>query len=725
MSFLFALAAILSLSLFFNRRFSLSSAAAPMLSIAAITVFLCLAGMLDLLVAGTLLVFAAAAFSLVYVFIIKRYPLKELISGFFTPGLVFFIVGSFFFFRLLTVKNAIFRDWDEFSFWGVAAKLVFLNNRLYTFFPASITLSSQPALPVFSYFIQFFNRSFIERHTYVAYDMMITASLSVMFSRLKWKNVFAVLSLSAFSFLGIYAFFHASEGLRAYATSYSDMQMGFLFGGTVLMWFHSDDKGFSRYFSTLAMLSLLVYCKDVALSLALIAAAIMTVDTLLSANYPCDALAEKSDAAKKLAAPGVLALIAIPVLLLLNRQAGFILLAVSAASAAGLLIVKSISFDERAIKISKALLRVFFVLLPFILIIFLYRLWAMHYAATQTASRDPVLRASIVEILLGRNDYFNMVFTEMKRRFFNHSLICFGTIFEMFIVFTVVPVAASFLAKTKRKMLRLSSLSIMMSLGFLAYYLLHAILYVVIFINNLDFGLPFDLVSFNRYISTYAIGWMFVTIGILFLDVSEPFFKTRLLSFAPAAAAALSIVAAIFYFTPDHPDQYLITSEKVIISQSGPRSATIRHIGKLKSALTPDDLIYFISFSLDGGEWFYFGYDCYPALTPKEIGWFVDPETDDESLRNPETGEFAMRYIGMDKKGFSTFLRDNGITFVYVNYRIDDYFLQEFSPLFEDSLALTYDDSARLYFVGDGEGDLVNLIPVYSADGIRALREGE
>ncbi|MCL2539166.1 MAG: hypothetical protein FWE66_02395, partial [Oscillospiraceae bacterium] len=453
-----------------------------------------------------------------------------------------------------------------------------------------------------------------------------------------------------------------------------------------------------------------------------IAASIMAADTLLSQNFLSDALAQKSRAAEKLAAPGVLALVSLMVFLLVSRPTGLIMLAISLLSAAALLLLRGFSFGEKTKKAAKTVLRLFFILLPFVVIILLYRLWAMHYALAQSASRDPRLRASFADMLLGKNDYFNMVFAEMKQRFFNHSLICFGTITEMFIVFTAVPVAAAFLANTKKRKLRLISLAILMSLGFLAYYLLHALLYVAIFPNYPELGLPFDLMSFNRYISSYAIGWMFVTVGTLFLDVSEPVFKKRFLTFTPAVAAALAMVISIFYYTPDHPDQYLITSEKVILSQSGPRPAIIRHIGKLRGAFIPSDRIYFVSFALDGGEWFYFSYECYPALTQRELGWFADPNTDDPSLKDPLSGEFARGYIGMDRQGFSDYLRDKNITFVYVNYRIDDYFLEEFSPLFEDSLALTFDDSARLYYVDDSGGGLVNLIPVHNADGIRLLR---
>ncbi len=730
MDFVLPLLAILSLSLYFNQRFRLASAAAPMFSIALITVFLCLLGMMNLLVVGSYLVYAAAIAALLYVFLIKKYPLKEILSGFVTPGLVFFVAGSIFFLYILYIKNASFRDWDEFSSWGTMAKFIFMKDQLFTFFPASIKLSSPPALPLFSYFIQFLRTSFLERRTYLAYDMMIVAALATMFSRVKWKNVIAIISITAFSFLGIYAFFYTSEGLRAYATAYSDMQIGFLFAGTLFMWFSSDEKSFIHYFSSLTMLALLVNCKDMCFAVALIAAGIMVADMFISGNYPSDRLTGKSRVAEKLALPGIFALISVMVFFFFKQSLGIVLFAVSLLFSAALLSFKKIRFSEKTYKIGKILLRIFFILLLFATIVFFYRVWAMHYAATHTGiSRDPPLKITLLQALLGQSWYFNLILEDMTTRFFSDTFICFGSLFEMFIVFLIVPIAASFFTKNLRKILRLSAFSVLMALGFLAYYWFHAYSFAAIFPNYIELGYELDLgsLSYNRYISTYAIGWMFAVFGVLFFDIALPFFKKQWLSFTVSITTALAMVASIFYYTPHHPDQYLITSNKVFISSEySPRSALNSRIGHFASWLTDGDCIYFLSFASDGGEWFILGYEIFPALTPQEIGLFVDPNTANPDYLDPKTGEIKSGYAGMDPKGFIEFLRENGVNFLYVSDRIDEYFMETFAPMFTDYLAQVYDGSVQLYYVEDHGGDEVRFVPIVSPSiQIPAIHAGE
>ena len=151
MSFFISLAAIVAICLFVTVRFKANSAWTPFFVVAFITLFSCYLGTLNLLVPAIYLVLAFAVFSLVYVFILKRKDLKANLLSFLSPGMVFFIASSIFFFFALQKENAAFSVWDEFSFWGTAAKNVFAHRQLYTLFESSmINISYPPVLPVFS-----------------------------------------------------------------------------------------------------------------------------------------------------------------------------------------------------------------------------------------------------------------------------------------------------------------------------------------------------------------------------------------------------------------------------------------------------------------------------------------------------------------------------------------------------------------------------------------------
>ena len=713
MDLILPIAAILAIALFFNKHFRLVSAASPIFAISLITLFLCLAGMVNLLAAGVLVVYTAAVFLLVFLFVIKRYPVWSTLKEFFSAGVIFFLTGVIFFFFVLRSKNAIFRDWDEFSFWGTAAKTVFFYDKLYTYVPLSFTLSYPPALPVFSYFTQFFRSSFAEFRTYTAYDIMIAAALAPIFSRIKRKNVLAAAAAAVFSFMGIYAFFHASEGLRAYATSYSDMQIGFLFAGALLVWFSNNENEPVRYFAALILLLVITLCKDIGLAVSFIAAFIMMADMVISGNYPSDSLAIRYPFAEKAALPLLCITIMIPVFLVLGWLPAVIALLISAAFLLLLRFRKNTAAAWFRGK-RRMILRITSILFIFIAVFLVYRLWAFHYLIMRGTSRDAVFRYSLLDILSGKSRIFKAVLKEMMSRLKSHSIICFGTIREMILVFTVVPVIISLFTRNKKKILRVGAFAVLLALGFMVYYVFHAYLFATQFpISKLSrSGGSIELVSFNRYISTYAIGWMYAIIGVLFLEVVKPAVKAGLLTFSAAIAISTAMIFSIFYYTPENPDQYLLTSKKVIVSESGPRSLIHKNLSRIKSEFTCEDRIYFVSFSTDGGEWFCALYEAFPALLQGELGYFISPGS-----RKP-----TLREVAIDRKGFSTYLRENMVNMVYVNYRIDDYFLEEFGPMFSDGLAYAYDDSARVYYVVDEGGEEVVLVPIIGAEQFRQLK---
>ena len=713
MDLIFPVLAILIFSLFFTKQFKLASAASPIFSISLITVFLCLMGMINLLVIGVYVIYILALFCLYYLFIQKKYSVLETLKEFASPGIVFFIAGVLFFFFLLRSKHAIFRDWDEFSFWGTAAKTVFYYDKLYTFIPVSKPLSYAPALPVFGYFTQFFSRTFYEFRTYVAYDIMIVAALTTMFSRVKWRNVVAIISITAFSFLGIYAFFHASEGLRAYATSYSDMQIGFLFGGSLLLWFSDDEKRPVRYFAALSLLLVITLCKDIGLAVSFVAALIMIVDMYLSGNYISDSITDKKEITKLLAIPILILVLAIPIFLFFNIIYGIIAVIFAIAIFILLKYLKNPATKWLSEK-EKFFFRVTFMVFLFVAITLVYRFWAIHYQALRNTSRDETFHYSILDVIQGKSEVFNLVYEEMMYRFTHHSIICFGTVIEMVAVFTIVPIVISIVTWKKKNILRVSALSILLALGFFVYYMFHAYLFSMLFAQEYIYEHTgsIELASYNRYISTYAIGWMFAIVGVLYFEVAKPIFKPKILTFISSIAVSFAFVFSILYFTPDHLDQYLITSEKVIVSECAARQIVRKHLGRVISEIKEGDKLYFVSFSTDGGEEFIILYEAFPAVTVEELGIFIDPSSDVVGLREYK----------MDRKGFSDFLKENEINLVYVNYGADEYFFNEFGPLFEDGLSYTYDDSTRIYYVVDEGNEEVNLVPVLNSEQLKQLK---
>ena len=657
MDFFIALIAVAAISMFFVVRYKLNAAVAPFFTVMAITLAMCMLCMVGLLAVAGWVIYVFAIFCIVYVFVLKKTPVREVTKNLFTPGMVFFLMACTVLYVGLSIKSPAFIIWDEFSFWGTAAKAIFENRQMYTMFESSmINRSYPPALPIWSFFIQFFGRSFVEWKVYLAYDVMIMAVMSMLFSRVKWKNVASVVIFTVFGLTSLYTFWHTFEGTYLYTTSYADLQIGVLFGGVIMCYFWSDKDNLMRWVMALVGVMTLPMVKDIGFALAFVACGIILVDTVISGNYPTEKLFNSS---KKIARA------VLPMLLF-----------------AGVLLV--------------------------------YQLWAIHFQATQELSRaaDPY-EYSIVQMLAGQDERFNGILKSMLDLISVRQIVLFGTIKVMAVVLTVVPVLVSILTLDKKKIIRVGVFSLLMLGGFAAYYLFHAYAYAAIFRNEI--GLQLE--SYQRYISSYCIGWLLASVGVCAFEITVP--KIKKCRLVAAATVAALVFSSTFYYSfsskyphVPHPDQYFFTSSKIDVKSSeiyGIRLAIREQLGDLKNEFDHDDRFYFICQQSDGGEWFLYNYEMMPAYTVGTYGGgnFVAPGTAE--------GTYDIETTRAD---FIAYLRAEEVDYVHL-FKLDDYFYEEFAPMFSDYISGYADRTAYIYMVVDNGGDDFMLVPVRNAEDLQ------
>ena len=126
---LLVLCAVGSLSILLAGRTRCTPAAAPAVVLCAGMVWMSLAGCAGLLQAGGWVFFAAAAASLGLEIKNKGRGLRRALQS---PGFVLFMAGSVFFILLFAVRRPMFYQWDDFTFWGSAAKTTFEHQELYS-----------------------------------------------------------------------------------------------------------------------------------------------------------------------------------------------------------------------------------------------------------------------------------------------------------------------------------------------------------------------------------------------------------------------------------------------------------------------------------------------------------------------------------------------------------------------------------------------------------------
>ncbi len=648
MDFILAFLAILAVALFFIIRFKLNASVAPFFAITAVILWLCMTCMLGLVYYAVWAVYLFAVFALVYVFILKKTPLKEVVRQFFTPGMSFFIAVSLLFFFLLMDKQPWFRVWDEFSFWGIAAKGLYVNNQIYTMFESSmINFSYPPALPLISYFVQFFGSAFVDWKLYLAYDMWMMSVMAVLFARLKWKNAGSIVALCGFGVMSLYLFWWTFEGKVLFCDSYADIPIGVLFGGVLAAHFFSEENGWMKYLVALTGVMTLPFVKDIGFALALVAALLISADMIIANRYPA----------------------------------------------------------ERFLFLKHKVFRLLFPIVLFVGIILSYQLWALHFNLATSLSRAPdPYQYSAIEIFTGKDPYFLSMLELMWKSIFADQIVTFGTIFDMCLVFTLVPIALSILTLDLRRIIRVSFFSLAMLAGFTVYCVFMAYTYTAIFRYR-----DYELISFPRYASSYVIGWMIAAVGVCVSDVTLPFFKKA--RYAPAAAVAAALCIAVWFYSPVHADQYVFTSYKVNTGMAGVRERIYRDARQYDGYLDIDDRIFFVCQDSDGGEWFIFNYEMMPAYTIHELS--VNIVGPDEQGK-----QYA---LAVDRAGFIQLLRDFDVDFIYI-LKMNDYFFNEFSPLFTDGLMGVYDRTSTLYMVVP-DGDSLMVTPVFRGTHIAALRE--
>lgn len=395
MGLVLGVAALLLLAFLFCCGLKLSASAAPFAAIAASVLALALFAMLGLLRVGMVALLLAALFAPVLVFAIQKQKLKDALRAFLKPGVVFFIAACVFFGIVLSQKGAALRYWDEFSFWGTAAKVVFENDRLYTLVNTSmITVSYPPALPLLSYFLQFFNGAFSEWQLYFAYDILMMAAFALLFERCEWKNALSALALAAFSIFGLYFFWHTFEGMYLFANAYADIPLGVLFGGALLCWFRTREKKAADFALVALSLALLVFSRDFGFALGLVACVVIAADMLLTKQYPI----------------------------------------------------------ERERKGAKKLLKLGWPFALFGVVVLSYALWSLHFKLATSIDRVTIPYAySALEIFTGKDPKFFEVTANMWQAIKTQPMAIFGTQLETAIVFFLLPIALGALTLDKKK----------------------------------------------------------------------------------------------------------------------------------------------------------------------------------------------------------------------------------------------------------------------------------
>lgn len=649
--------ALFGLCAFLTLKARLHSALAPLAALGITGIWFTLVGVADLLVAGGWVFYLAAWGLGIFALVTKRSQARRLLS----PGAVVFWGLAVSFAVYFSVRQPMFHDFDEFSFWGPAAQMTSTTDQLYTIceYGTPWQATQNCGLIVLSYFVQFFG-AFAPFKVYLAYDLLLFACIAALVGVIGFKHYRLALPMAVIGwctpwFFTVYARTVAVDD--TYMSAYGDIPAGMLAGGAVAMWLAlRSEKSAGPRWAVLPVLALLANIKDNTFPIALIAAGCIAADAFLF-DY-------KDRWKQGLARRFGFAVLCLAVPLAQYKVwSSYIAMLVQKNAESGGTGVTSLSPFGAALQGTKMLLGL--------------------SVPEEYAARQEQFFAAIQNMwaaFLSKDRLVSMV---------GQGVLVTGLILGMFVIALVF-------AKGMRQRLRVLCWMGLSTLGFAAYSYVITISYGFIFKPFQAEGLD----DYNRYMDTYYIVWFLIAAAVLSWVVQTG--RWRLLGQAGALAFAclmllrvnmmvLPQMSVLGFSDATFADQYLIMEK----------------VDAVKAQIDEDDRIFFVSQGDDGLLWF--TYSCYfqPNILDYS-GWELDEETGlygagggtfclPENM--PEVKEGGARYFhAYSTEDFAKAVAESGCEYIFVE-KLDAGFVAAYGSLFTDGLAAAENGETLLYHI--------------------------
>lgn len=206
-----------------------------------------------------------------------------------SAGFWLFLGGAAFLWVLFGILQPMFTQWDEFTAWGLAPKMVAERAALYVADPVNLTASfTYPATSLLSYLFQRTPGQFSEWQCMAAIDILALAALApaTVLPRARWGQgilVFAVGAVLPFFFSTA----PAGTASTVYQNAMADLPLAALFGGSLCLYYAGGGRR-TCFYATALPLAMLAMTKDIGLAYGLIAVFVIGIDQLFGTAWPAE-----------------------------------------------------------------------------------------------------------------------------------------------------------------------------------------------------------------------------------------------------------------------------------------------------------------------------------------------------------------------------------------------------------------------------------------------------
>lgn len=624
------LAALFGMSAVLTRRAGVGSAAAPLAALALAELVLLASGLLGVLrPAG----FALAALGLLgggleAALAKKKGAACPFAAALESPAAKLFWAAALALAAGLWLLRPEFLNFDEYSFWGTAAKLTCENDALYTVCDTGLPwqMTELAALPLASYFFQLFG-AFAPWRAIFAADLLMLAAVAAAAGCAKRARLACPLFLAGLSLPTLVTVAgHTALLNTAWLEFLGDLPAGMLFGGAAAFWLAVRDEGPAARWLTLPVLMLAANVKSNTFVLGLAAAGLVALDAVLFA--PGEKRGAKGLAARLGFGAACLAAPTAQYLLWNNYIAGLVR---QNAAAGGMGDTASASLPAVVVNGVKLLLG-----LP------------------------------VESYFEARSDLFWQYGSAMTDAFWHRKVSVFGTGAAVAALTLAVFLSAVLLAAGKRARLRAALFAVGSSVCFAGYWLMLWLSYAFL----LKDSTPESLASYPRYLASYYTGWLLLALAVLAVSCAAA--KRPVFGRAAALAAGAVFAAALAVGTEP---------QFTLLGVGGGEYAAVRRevtVAKAaKEAIEPGRKVFLIRQGDEGFSWFLFNQQLCPALVYGEGG---------ATYGEPALVEGMAYGAPYTKEEFAALLEKEQADLLLVS-RVDDIFEESYADLFTDGLA--------------------------------------
>lgn len=540
-----------------------------------------------------------------------------------------------------------FLNFDEYSSWGTAAKLMADNDQLYTLCNAGLPwqMTELAGLPLVSYFFQYFGDFAPWRAIYAADFVMLAACAAVAGCAKKARTALPLLlaALLVPTLLSVAG--HTALLSTAWLEFLGDMPAGMLFGGAVAFWLGVRRTPLPARLLTLPVVLLAANIKSNTLVLALAAAGLIALDCLF---FPADDAPRGAQAAASRLGFS-LACLAAPLVQYLCWSAHITPLVLKNAQSGGMGDTAGASLPEVAVNGVRMLLG-----LP------------------------------VTAYFEARRPLFNDYGAAMQSAFFTRNVSMLGTGVAVAVLALVLFALAILLGANARARVNALVLGLGSVLCFGGYCLMLWLSYAFL----LKDSTPDNMASYARYFGSYYSGWLLIALAVLALACDT----APKAVFGRAAALVTGAAFALVFAVQTEP-QFTIpgVSEGEYAAVRAERAVANAAAQQISSG----ERVFLIRQGDEGFYWFLYN----QTLRPLDLVYGEGGATyGDPALTDAGDDPYFAPYTAEE---FAAMVDEEDITWLLVA-RVDETFAASYGDLFTDDLAAAQQGPALYRVTAEG-----------------------